>query len=333
MHDAVLYADDRHLVEAAVVHLREGAARGEQLVLACTEERNQMILAAAGDLPPVQVMAECDTYGSPVEALEFYVIATEAAVAAGATGLRVVGALPEWTLQAPRTWPRWSRYEAAVNHVFQDLPFQGLCTYDTRVTDPKLLRAVRATHPHLRHRHLRAPNPDYRDPAELLEAWSAPPVLPVEARKPLVEVGDIARAGDVARVGLMVADVLFHLDTALQPYAELLPPADPDLIEVEDYLRAVDEVLINAVVHGTGPATLRLWVEHDHVVITVSDGGAGVTDPFLGFTTALDPVSGSRQQGLWFARQFCDDLTFRHDDAGFTVRLRADLDVRSDELG
>ncbi|HET9500379.1 MAG TPA: ATP-binding protein, partial [Marmoricola sp.] len=81
-----------------------------------------------------------------------------------------------------------------------------------------------------------------------------------------------------------------------------------------------------------GPVTLRLWVDHDQVVTTITDAGPGFDDPFIGYTMQSDRPGSGRPgppgMGLWLARQMCDELAFRHDEDGFTVRLRADLDVR-----
>lgn len=329
-HEALLYGSDPALVDAAVSHLTEGAARGEHLVVAFAAAQADLILDGLNDPRGVSVLPNDDTYLTPGAAMEFYLHATRDAVASGATGLRVVGELPAGTEHFPHTWPRWSRYEAVINHVFAELPFDALCAYDTRTTDPRLLAAVRRTHRHLHEDGSRVPSPDYRDPESLLDRWSGPQVLPVERTTPLVEVHGVGTLEDAHRARQELSAALVELDTALQPYAEHLPPADPTLIEVDEYLLAVYEVLTNAIVHGVPPVTVRMWVDHDHVVTTVTDRGDGVDDMFLGFTTrpAADP-DAPPHQGLWLARQMCDDLSFRHDTEGFTVRVRADLDVRA----
>ncbi|CAM3247536.1 sensor histidine kinase [Nocardioides dubius] len=331
-HDAVLYADDDLLIEAAAQHLRAGAERGQTLMLACAPQRNRAIRDAVPELPRIAMLGESDAYLSCGETLEFYAEQVRQAGDDGGAGLCVVGALPDRTYDVPRSWPRWSRYEAAVNHVFADQPFDALCTYDTRRADPKLLRAVRQTHAHLYRDGATRVNPEYRDPAELLREWSAPPVLAAESERPVLEIRGIADQPAAERAGQHLADVLSSMDTALQSYAGLLFPADPALIEVDEYVLAVDAVLANAVRHGTDPVALRMWVDHDHVITTVTDSGAGFDDPFRGFTTASASGVAHQHEGLWLARQFTDDLSFRHDPDGFTVRLRADLDVRSEAL-
>lgn len=147
---------------------------------------------------------------------------------------------------------------------------------------------------------MRRVNPDYRSPADLLSRWSDPPVLPVECSAPTA-------AGH-----------------------EHHGPSAGD-----EYLLAVDEVLANALVHGGPPVALRLWVRHSEVVTTVTDPGGGFADAFIGYATRSASVTDGRaprrQMGLWLARQMCDELSFRHDEEGFTVRLRAELDVCLDD--
>jgi anti-sigma regulatory factor (Ser/Thr protein kinase) len=262
--------------------------------------------------------------------MESYAEATRRAVAAGATGLRVVGELPASTGDHPHTWPGWKRYEAVVNDVLVALPFKALCAYDARRTDDSLLAAVRETHPHLWREGVREANPDYRDPADFLERWGDPPVLDLEQTTPRLEVVGIGDAAAVRAARRRVGDLLSAHDAVLAEDVALFPPADPTLVEASEYLHGVDEVLVHAITHGGGPATLRMWATHDQVVTTVTDPGSGFDDPFRGYTTGPAASRDARmpQLGLWLARQMCDELSFRHDREGFTVRLRADLDVR-----
>ena len=331
-HDAVMFDSDAAFVAAAAAHLREGALLGEELVVACTTERAAMLLDALDHPSAVTVLGNGDTYPTPCGAMESYAVATQHALANGATGLRVVGELPVGTDDHPHTWPGWSRYDALVNAILAPLPFNALCAYDARSADESLLAAVRETHTHLWHDGVREANRDYRDPADCLDRWSDPPVLPLELSPPLLEVRDIGDAASVSAARRRVGDLLSRHDTALVAHADHLPPADPSLVAASEYLLGVDEVLVNALVHGGGPATLRMWAQHDRVVTTVTDPGAGFDDPYRGYTTRPvgAPESTPPQLGLWLARQMCDDLGVRHDHEGFTVRLRADLDVRFD---
>ncbi len=335
-HDAVLFHDDATFVAAAVPHLRAGIAAGEQVVVACAERHRRLLQPALQGAREPLVLDD-DAYGDPVGAVQLYVDLTRRAVAAGGAGLRVVGELPANATWHPRLWPRWSRYEAVVNEALAMLPFHVLCAYDDRTSAPEVLDDVRRTHPRLAEPFLAA-NADYLDPAACLRRFGDPDVLAVESTTPMLEVHGIRgpAAAHQARIGL--SRLLAHLDTALVPHAQHLPPADPTMVETADYLVAVDELLDNALAHGRPPVALRTWVVHDQVVTVVSDRGEGFADPFAGYVVGESPgvldgpdVTGGRRprSGLWRARQRSEELSYRHGADGFTVRLRADLDVRA----
>jgi anti-sigma regulatory factor (Ser/Thr protein kinase) len=333
-HDALLFDDEQSFVSQALAHLREGAAAGEQLVVACTEPRRRLLLTALDGSLDVTVLGNGDTYQRAVATTQVYVGLTHRAMRAGATGLRVVGELPADTSRYPRLWPQWSRYEAVVDQALGALPFHALCAYDVRRTPPSLLEAVRRTHRRLGENSAARRNDDYTEPAESLAAWADPDLLPVESSPPLLEMRGLTRPGHAREARARLEQLLAGIDTVLVPYADYLPPPDPTLVEADEYVLAVGEVLMNALTHGGGQATLRVWALHDQVVTTVTDPGPGFDDPFAGYVPPDEPTATSeglrpRPLGLWLARQMCDELSFRHDEEGFTVRLRADLDVRA----
>lgn len=327
-HDAVLFDDDEAFVERAVAHLVVGADAGNRAVVACNRPRRELLVGALdGRVDDVAVVENGYDAWSALATAESYVGLTRRACAAGSTGVCVVGELPEQVWRYPRTWTHWSRYEAVVNHALADLPFHALCAYDLRDTPPQLLDAVRQTHHHLAEPSTWTVNLGYTEPTQCLRNWADPTYLPVESAAPMLEVRDIDDPRTAREARHRLGRLLAHLDTALVSYADHLPPADPSLTEVEDYLQAVSEVLTNAVTHGGGHARLRVWVMHDQVVTTVTDLGPGFDDPFAGYV--LDRERLPRPIGLWLARQLCDELSWRRDADGFTVRLRADLDVRA----
>jgi anti-sigma regulatory factor (Ser/Thr protein kinase) len=90
---------------------------------------------------------------------------------------------------------------------------------------------------------------------------------------------------------------------------------------VDEYIEAVNELVTNALTHGTGKVALKLWVRNDQVVCTITDQGAGFDDPLAGFLPVpidTDPEHGA---GLWLARNFSDSLDFTHSTSGFTARV------------
>lgn len=95
-----------------------------------------------------------------------------------------------------------------------------------------------------------------------------------------------------------------------------------DAETIDGLVSAVSEVVANASLHGEPPVSLRGWGEPGRVILTVSDRGAGPSDPDVGSAPlARDPGQGGF--GLWIAAQLCEELAFGRDAEGFTVRLVA----------
>jgi anti-sigma regulatory factor (Ser/Thr protein kinase) len=86
-----------------------------------------------------------------------------------------------------------------------------------------------------------------------------------------------------------------------------------------DLLLAVNEVATNALVHGSGDAVLRVWVEQNAIVCEVHDEGR-FDDLLAG--RHRPPADAVGQRGLWMVNQVCDLVEFRSGSRGTTIRLR-----------
>lgn len=217
-------------------------------------------------------------------------------VRGGAERIRLLGGVPTSTDGA--SWDSWVRFEAALEPAFSDLPVALLCPYDTRVTPPDVVAAMRRAHAHVTtdggtrrvNREFTAPqgavSPGGSDTGGVDVTEVVDP-SPADARR--------AVASTVARSGLSTDEV-----AGLQ--------------------LAVSEVVTNAAMHGHPPVVMRCWLTADRsAVVTVTDRGSGPTDPFAGLLPRVDGNPGGL--GLWIAHQSCTDVSLHHDDEGFTVRL------------
>jgi anti-sigma regulatory factor (Ser/Thr protein kinase) len=91
-----------------------------------------------------------------------------------------------------------------------------------------------------------------------------------------------------------------------------------------DFLVAVSEAMANALRHGAGNGTLRLW-RNGLVVCEVSDDGTGFPD---GPPDRPLHRPGPRQpggRGLWLAQQYSDELRVDSGPWGTNVRLSKSL--------
>lgn len=307
-HETALYGSDEEFLAIVVPFLERGVQQGEPTLVGLTAPTTQLLRDTVGDVPGVVFLDDTDGARSrPAGLIRANREAFAAQVAAGARRIRVLGEVPHPGLGVPWGW--WARYEAAVNHVYDDFPVWGICPYDTRTTPPDVLADVLRTHPHLTGAGGRSrSSPDYEDPrAFLVRRQSADGDRPKSASLPETAV---TPAVDV-------------LDPPLPVTRELVRSAGQDArlteAEIDDLVLVVSEGVSNAVAHGRPPVRVRFWTALRRVVALISDTGAGPADPFAGLLPARGSATGGF--GLWIAHQLCSDVTLRRTDRGFTLRL------------
>ncbi|MEH0937951.1 sensor histidine kinase [Micromonospora psammae] len=300
-HEAIVYDSDEELLAVVLPFLRDGVAAGEPTMVAFGDDHTALV---RGALPPdsgVVFLGGGDVYARPAGAIRAYRKLLAEHAAAGATQIRIVGELPPVAFGP--TWDWWARYESAINHAYDEWPLWSMCPYDRRTTPAAVLADVARTHPRTATpdgRHL--PNEAYTEPRAYLRENRPIVVDPIERTTPAVELTDptpVEARQAVHRVG-----------------SGRLPVDD-----VDDLAVAVSEIVTNALRHGLPPVRFRLWAGADRMVVTVSDGGAGPTDPFAGLLPADGATSGGL--GLWITHQSCDHVAMHRAPDGFTLRLTA----------
>lgn len=86
---------------------------------------------------------------------------------------------------------------------------------------------------------------------------------------------------------------------------------------------AVNEVVINAVRHAGGTATVDV-ATNGGITVTVTDTGPGFR---VGGPPDLPPVDQLSGRGLWLIHRLCDDVVIDSSERGTVVRLRAHADA------
>lgn len=299
-HEAAFYGSDDEFLAIVLPFLAGGIEAGEPTAVALDERKAELIRAAMGDTASITFLEEPARDARPTRFIREYRELAAAHVAEGARQVRIVGELPLPGMSL--SWEWWARYEAAINHAFDEFPLWGVCSYDTRLAPAEVLADVARTHPHVATadgQHL--PNSRFEDPAEFLAGRPAARADPLEAAAPTIDLVNPTPVG--ARRAVLDCSRATHLDEA----------------EVDDFVYAVSEVVTNALCHGNSPVRLQLWSSGGRMVATVTDGGHGFTDPLAGFLPMNKSFSGGL--GLWLAHQMCDHVTFGRDDEGFKVRL------------
>jgi anti-sigma regulatory factor (Ser/Thr protein kinase) len=310
-HRALIGASDEALVAGTVAFICAGLDAGEPVVMACTDPTLELLQKALADRPEVHWADWSDVYGSgPAAAITAVRRLGELHRASSSAVVRMV--LEPFAGPDRDTWREWQRYDAVLDHQLQEgeqlgeEPLLVLCLCDTRRVPAPLVDAARATHPLLQVDDRVESNPGHVDAAEYLFSLPVPPES-LEGTEPLV------RADSVRDLRGLRRDLASRAG-----HAGLPAGSEPAL---EDFLLAVDEMTTNALRHGRPPVDLRLWADEKRLVCTVTDRGAGLQDPFIGYGPAHGDDLSLGGMGLWLARQLCDHVDITVTDDGVRVRL------------
>lgn len=300
-HETAFYGSDEEFLALVVPFFAEGLTAGEPVVSAFAAPNQQLIRDAFAGSSGVRYIGGETQYLRPAGAIRRYRELFGEYAAQGVSQIRVAGDVPHPGMGA--VWDWWARYEAAVNHAYNDFPVWGLCPYDTRNTPEQVLGEVRRTHPRVRQGTNHLTNPDFEDPVEFLRQLSSNWRDPVEETPAQAELVD--PTGAQARRALSLLTNSNDLTTD----------------EINGLLLAATEAVNNALLHGHPPVVMRVWSAPRRVVVTVTDTGTGPTDPYAG----LLPRTGSPDGGLglWMAHQVCSFVGLQRGPDRFTIRLVA----------
>jgi anti-sigma regulatory factor (Ser/Thr protein kinase) len=300
-HEAAFFRSDEELLAIVTPFIEEGLAAGEPVVSAfgprCQGLIRAAVTGAGGD---VTYMAGDEHYSSPATAIHRYRGLLAGHVAAGAAQIRIAGEVPHPGVGVPWDW--WARYEAVINHVYDDFPLWGLCPYDLRITPPEVLEQVRRTHPFIATAAGHHPNPDFTEPEDFLRNRAATWHDPLERTRPRLHLTDPMPA-EVRAAVLALGE------------GTGVAPAD-----VRGLVLAATEVVTNAIVHGAPPVEVRLWTAAHRMLVEVADAGPGPRDPAVGLRPVRSATGGL---GLWIAHQACAHVDLRREPGRFSVRLVA----------
>ncbi len=301
-HEAGFYGSDAEFRALIVPFAEEGVAAGEPVIIGYDDRKSGLVRSWLTDPSAVTFIGDKSLYATPARAIATYRRLFESHVAAGARQIRIAGDVPH-----PGNGGRfegWDRYESAVNTVWQDFPVWGRCLYDTATAPQKVLDIVERTHP-----RIVSPAGHHRanDRYQSALAFDGLPYRPdpLEDSTPTIEL-----------VNPSAADARHAL-------AQIGPGRIP-ATTLDDLLIGVSEAVSNAQRHGRPPATVRIWAPPGRIVVTVHDTGRGPADHLAGLTPAPGNTPDRRLGlGLWAMHQLDIDVTLRHADDGFTVRLRS----------
>jgi anti-sigma regulatory factor (Ser/Thr protein kinase) len=300
-HDALIYGSDESLMSTLVPWLHEGLEQEDGAIVATTAPHIDQLRDALGsDGDSVSFLSADDLYVHPVQTIAAWQRVLSDAADTGVTYTRIVGEVRFGATEDLQT--SWTRYESALNAVFERSPAWIVCPYDVRTLPPAVIDQAWRTHPTVWD-STRRKSDRYEVPARLLReivepgrAVTGPPSLVLQIDGSVREVREAVRAlGGEAR----------------------LPRS-----RVEELVLAVSELAGNTVRHAGGGGRLALWITSEGVVCEVTDHGGGMADPLAGLVPPKP--SASAGMGLWIARQLSDSFAIGADGDGTTVRIAVD---------
>lgn len=192
------------------------------------------------------------------------------------------------------------RHEALVNHALGSAPASLMCPFDAERLSSDTLRGAEMTHPQIVEGDgRRRPSDRFGDPVEMFAGNEWPQSAVTEPVSELESFGE-----DLYGLRRAVAD---------DPIAS---PLDSD--RMFDLVFAVNEAATNAIRHGDGDYTTRLWRDGTSVVSEVRTSSK-IDDVMAG--RRRPRLHGPSGRGLWLINQLCDLVELRSCDAGSSLRM------------
>jgi len=256
LHRALIYDDPDRFAREVGAFLRDGLRAGDRVLAAVAPEKLAWVredLGAAADAVDVmEPTALYDRHGPMLGTVLGYVARH------GEPGRGRVRVVAEQPL-APDGGRRArlpARREAAANVGYSRYAASVLCPYDAARLPDEVLEDARHTHPELDENGHAGRDPRFMDPrAFVRERVRVHPAQPGAARCRLAAPEDVAVARALARA---------HADSAGLRSAH-----------ADDLAVAVSEVATNALVHGSGPEDMHVFVDEGTLVCRIRDGGPG----------------------------------------------------------
>jgi anti-sigma regulatory factor (Ser/Thr protein kinase) len=298
VHEVLFYRDDATFLAGLLPYVREGLARGEDVVVAEPPGRLELLRSALGpDADAVRWLDVTEVGANPARLIGACTALLAEAAAAG-RALRGVGE-SAWAGRHDAEYAECRLHELLLATAFADGPrWRLLCPYD-QVHLPRDVRtgALRS-HPFVATPTGRRPSTAFsRDAAAAEFGTPLPP--PSEG----VLRGTYG-AADLRPTRLTVGSFARSCG---------LSSGQCEALEL-----AAGELAANSVHHGGGTGSLAMWRTDEAAVVEFSDRGR-LAEPLIG---RVPPgVDRSAGRGLYLVNQLCDLVQVRSGAWGTTVRV------------
>jgi anti-sigma regulatory factor (Ser/Thr protein kinase) len=294
MHEALFYRGKGELARAVHDFVQEGIQAGEPVLAAVPHENVEWLRESLSHHAAEVRFEDMNEVGSNPSCLLPMI---QEWIDDHDGRARVISE-PMWPGRSYAETIECLRHEALVNHALSDSDAKILCPYDAEHLASAVLEGAELTHPRLRDASGSRRSERYEDPLGVLlgQRWPLSP--------PAVPMSEHIFVGDLRSLRRAVID-------------------DPSLRVLsherrEDVVFVVNEAATNALKHGDGRCTARIWHDGQSVVSEVSSDTAG-PDVLAGRRRpSPDALSG---RGLWLINQVCDLVELRSSETGMTLRM------------
>ena len=302
-HDALFYGDAASYRSGCLDFVREGLEQDEPVLVAVPQPGLGLIRSALSAAEATRVRTADMTQAGRNPGRIIGTVLTAFVREHAGQRVRIIGE-PIWAARSADEYPACAEHEALINVALADSPAYVLCPYDMRRLDREWLTDATRTHPTLAADGERWESPAYTDPVALAAYFDQPP-------DPAPPEADVLVIGPTT--GPSTARRFVH-DYALA--AGMSPE------RVEHLRTAVQELVVNTIVHAGGSGLLMVWTAARQVVCQVQDGGQ-ITDPLVGRRPPAPPAIG---HGLFTVHQVCDLVRVHRRRDGTLVRIHVNFD-------
>jgi anti-sigma regulatory factor (Ser/Thr protein kinase) len=284
------------LLRVSAEFVRAGLRSGEPVLIAQPKPQLER-LAELVDEPDDVTFVDLKVHGRNPGGILPWVMHAFARQHAGRP-VRIIGE-PMWPGRTLLEYPACLQHEVLVNFALRDTPVKLMCPYDITGLTVQTLRDARLTHP------LTMNNTG---------GLKRTAGFDEEALKSLVDLGLPGTPAD--------ASALTFSSSALRLVRQLVSAtARANGLtgdKVQAFTLAVNEAATNAIRHGGGHGTVRLWTEHGHLAADVHSA-LPIEDPTAG---RLHPEpTGMEARGLPLINYLCDLARWSRGDEGTHIRM------------
>jgi anti-sigma regulatory factor (Ser/Thr protein kinase) len=300
VHEALFYSGTQEYLAGIVPFVLAGLDADEPVLVAVPGGNLDLVTAALGPASRRVRLADMSVAGRNPGRIIGGVLSTFVNVHAGRR-VRVVGE-PMWAGRTTTEYTACVQHEALVNLAFVGRRITILCPYDARRLPPAALLDAERTHPALNIGSQRVSSLAYQNPEQLVEGCNVP--LPEPGRDVDVDV--------------LIFDSAVGTHGVRRFLHERAERAGMRPDRIADLRCAVQEVVLNTLVHTSRPGILSTWVEDDQLVCEVQDSGS-IADPLVG--RRLPDSCDGYGAGLFLVNGLCDLVLSYRSGAGTTTRM------------